>query len=451
MSRSVKMKYRRLIIIILALCILLSSVSFSAAAADLSASNRLIEFIKANETFSQYVQWDYQHYAVGYGTRCESWEYPNGITKQEAEVLLRDCVRMAEDAVNSFIKKNSLHPTQEQYDTLVSITYGLGTEWMRSCYELPKIIVNGCTELELLNTLGGWVTANGDTLNGLIYRRMRETYIYMQGIYTAENDLPYACIKFDPCGGNVDYKRVYTYMGSPYGMELQLPVPTKNGYVFTGWFDSKGNRITDSTIAKETIMTVTARWAESQTIFTDVKNSDWFYEDVKQATELGLFTGYKDGSFQPKTQINRAMFAQVLYRIAGEPVIESDIPFADVKGSDWFYDAVCWAYQSGIVNGVSSTQFSPYSLITREQMATMLFKLNKYYGVKGCSVSATMPPFEDLETVSSYAVEPMRWAVESGLINGISSTVLAPKQYATRAQAATILVRLKSMLSSNIG
>lgn len=444
------MKYRRIRACVLAICILLSLLPLSAAAAGLSASDDLIEFIKECEGFTKYVHWDYQHYAVGYGTQCEGWEYPNGISEAEADRLLRQCVRDAEDSVDSFVRSKGLKPTQQQYDCMVSVTYGLGTEWMKSGYELPKRFINGCTELELLNTLGGWVTANGETLDGLILRRMSETYIYMKGVYDKETT-PYACLKFNPNGGTVDNKRVYTYKGSAYGLGMKLPVPVLSGYVFAGWYDTAGNRVTDTTIATSTILTVKAKWTKPQSLFTDVSNADWFYEDVKAATELGLFNGYNDGSFQPKASMNRAMFAQVLYRIAGQPKHRGENPFADVKKTDWFYDAVCWAYQAGIVNGVSETSFAPNNRITREQMATMLFKYSALCGFPDCSVGGTLDQFRDSASISAYAVEAMQWAVDNGLINGVSAVELAPRSNATRAQAAAILVRMVGLLHALVG
>lgn len=444
------MKYQRIIVTLLALCMLLSMLPITALAANMTASEDLIRFIKSNETFREFAYWDYQHYSIGYGTKCNAGEYPNGITMEEADALLRRYVADAEKSVNSFVSKNKLNPSQQEFDCMVTVTYGLGVKWMGSGYDLPKLFINGCTELELLNCLGGWVTANGETLNGLIYRRMRENYIYFHGIYNASDniakDVPYACVKFDPNGGEVDYKRVYTFRGEAYGLELELPAPTREGYTFAGWFDSKGNRVTDATVAETALMTVTAKWSTAPELYSDVKPKDWFYQDVKRASELGLFTGYSDGSFLPKATMTRAMFAQVLYRIAGEPECEAALPFEDVKAKSWYYKAVCWAYDADVVNGVSSTSFAPDSKITREQMTTMLYKYASACGIADSDAPALPESFVDRAEVSRYAVGPMGWAVDVGLINGVGGSRLAPKNDATRAQAAAILVRLTALL-----
>lgn len=448
------MKYRRLISIILALSFILAALPGVVMASDLSASEDLIEFIKSNEEFRQFAYWDYQHYSIGYGTQCNAGEYPNGITEAEADALLRKYVADAEKSVNSFVSKNKLNPSQQEFDCMVTVTYGLGVEWMKSSYDLPKLFIEGCTELELLNTLGGWVTAQGQTLNGLIHRRMRETYIYFHGIYDVTDDItedvPYACVKFDANGGSVDYKRIYTIRGESYGKELKVPVPTRSGYYFAGWFDDKGNQITDNTIAKNTLMTVTAKWEKAASLFSDVSSNDWFYQDVKRAATMGLFTGYSDGSFLPNATMNRAMFAQVLYRIAGQPDCDAKLPFADVPKNAWYYDAVRWAYGQGIVNGVSGDSFAPNSTITREQMATMLYKYCKQTTSADMSKTASLDGFEDQGKVSGYAIEPMKWAVGTGLINGVGAKTLAPKNHATRAQAAAILVRLTTILDGYV-
>lgn len=444
------MKYQRMISIVLALSMVLCALPCTVMGAAMTASEDLIQFIKGSEGFTEYAHWDYQHYSIGYGTQCSAGQYPNGISRAEADALLRRFVADAEKSVNSFVSKNSMNPSQQEYDCMVSLTYGLGVEWMKSSYDLPKLFIDGCTELELLNTMGGWVTAQGQTLNGLIYRRMRETYIYCHGIYNASDniakDVPYACVKFDPNGGSVAYKRVYSIRGEAYGKGMKLPVPTRSGYYFAGWFDSSGNQITDNTIAKTALMTVTARWDREETLFSDVHGSDWFYQDVKRAATMGLFTGYTDGSFQPNATMNRAMFAQVLYRIAGQPDSDASLPFTDVPKNAWYYDAVRWAYGKGIVNGTGANRFAPNDTITREQMATMLYKYCKLATNADVTTTASLSGYADSSAVSGFAVEPMQWAVSAGLINGTSATTLSPKYNATRAQAATILVRLTTIL-----
>ena len=448
------MKYQRWLTFLLALCILLSALPMTALAEDMVASELLIQFIKDNEGFAAQKYWDVSQFSIGYGSRCEEWEYPDGITPEEADALMRQYIKSAEANVDGFVRRNGLHPTQQQYDVMVTLTYGLGSGWMRDIYTLPKLLARDCTELELLNCMGDWVSAGGVTLDGLIYRRMRENYIYFHGEYnrtdSIADDVPYACVKLDPVGGSVAYRRVYTFRGKPYGLEVTLPTPSRNGYEFLGWYDAKGNRITEATIAQSVLMTATARWEESERIYSDVRGTDWFYADVKRATELSLFNGYADGTFRPNDTMTRAMFAQVLYNMEEKPTAEGGVPFTDVSPQAWYFDAVHWAYQQGIVNGMSPTSFAPDSKITREQMATMLFKYGSASGLVDSSRSGSLEGYQDADQVSAYALEPMQWAVGVGLINGMSATKLAPKNDATRAQAAAILVRLTGLSQKSV-
>ena len=250
--------------------------------------------------------------------------------------------------------------------------------------------------------------------------------------------------------------REYSDQVEPYGLDESLPNCTRSGYRFLGWYDKNGNRITDDTVAWYELATAEAYWEPDYIapapadLFTDVYRADWFFEAVKAASERGIFTGYPDGSFRPNASMTRAMFAQVLYRIAGQPKLPAYLPFTDVSSSDWFYDAVCWAYASGIVNGVSETSFAPDRSITREQMATMLYKYSVHMDAAEESDIGSLEGFSDAASVSGYAETPLRWAVGTGLINGMGDGRLSPAAFATRAQASAILIRLTGMIRKGI-
>ena len=138
--------------------------------------------------------------------------------------------------------------------------------------------------------------------------------------------------------------------------------------------------------------------------------------------------------------LTRAQLVTILYRIAGEPESTATNPFADVADGQWYTNAVIWAAENGIVKGVNTTTFAPNDQITREQIATILFRYAKAEKVEG-----KLAGFPDAEKISDYAADAMAWAVEQGLINGISEsdgkTYLAPQETATRAQIAVILMR----------
>ena len=443
-----------------------------ASTESMSASQDLIEFIKACEGFSKYAVWDYQQWSIGYGSYCEPGEYPDGITEEEAETLLRKYVDQVAAAVNAFAASNGLSMSQGQFDALVTFSYGVGTAWMSSgsTYDIKRYVVEGCTELEFVNCLGSWVVAGGQTLEGLVYRRMRESNIYWHGDYSMTGsiaaDVPYSCLLLDSNGGTVSNSRMYTYRGRPYGLYATLPTPVREGYYFAGWTDAGGNRIDSSSLAKAACITVTAKWSQSASDayhdpgvngtlgFSDVSPSDWFYPYVEQAVADGLFNGVSASRFAPETTMTRAMFVQVLYRLYGAPRMAAPMPFADVRSGVWYYDAVLWARETGVVTGVSETQFAPNDTITRQQMATMLYKYSALCGNVDSATAKPLDGFPDNAQVSNYARAAMQWAIGNGIINGVSQngqTYLRPRDGATRAQAATMLVRYSKAFSGKSG
>lgn len=174
--------------------------------------------------------------------------------------------------------------------------------------------------------------------------------------------------------------------------------------------------------------------------FTDVQPTDWYAEAVTYVVENGLFQGTSATTFAPNANMNRAMLVTVLYRMSGEQA-KADTAFDDVAQDAWYAEAVAWAKTNGIVSGVSATQFAPNQNVTREQMAAILYRYAQYKGQETGNADANLAAFADANTVSSYAVPAMNWAVKNGLISGTSATTLSPNGSATRAQVATILMR----------
>ena len=178
-------------------------------------------------------------------------------------------------------------------------------------------------------------------------------------------------------------------------------------------------------------------------IFTDTKATAWYAEHVDKVYDLKLMNGTGEHTFAPNANVNRAMAATVLYRIAGEPEIEGESPFGDVPAGKYFTNAVIWAEKNGIVNGYPDGTFRPGDNITREQLAAILYRYAAAEG-KAQAEPADLSGFPDAGKVHSYATEAMAWAVGAGLINGVGSdgkSYLQPANNATRAQFATIISR----------
>ncbi len=175
--------------------------------------------------------------------------------------------------------------------------------------------------------------------------------------------------------------------------------------------------------------------------FTDVSEENWFYDAVVYAYTNSLMNGTSDTLFAPNATLTRGMMVTVLWRIDGESAAAAAADFTDVAADSWYADAVAWASQEGIVTGTSETTFAPNANITREQLATMLYRYAVYKGMETATLEENLTGFTDAGDVSGYAVQAMNWAVGAELVGGMDGSTLQPKGSATRAQTATILMR----------
>ena len=180
--------------------------------------------------------------------------------------------------------------------------------------------------------------------------------------------------------------------------------------------------------------------AAGENPFTDVPASHWAHDDITYVYENDLMNGTDGSLFSPESTTTRAQVVTVLYRLAGQPAANWENPFWDVPASAWFHDAVTWAWENDITGGVSSTHFGAGNAVTREQLATFLYRYAQDQGYD-TSARADLSGYSDAGLVSSYATEALSWANATGLITGTTGTTLSPQGSATRAQVATILSR----------
>lgn len=180
--------------------------------------------------------------------------------------------------------------------------------------------------------------------------------------------------------------------------------------------------------------------AAGENPFTDVPASHWAHDDITYVYDNDLMNGTDGSLFSPESTTTRAQVVTVLYRLAGQPAADWANPFWDVPASAWFHDAVTWAWENDITGGVSSTHFGAGNAVTREQLATFLYRYAQDQGYD-TSARADLSGYSDAGLVSSYATEALSWANATGLIIGTTATTLSPKGSATRAQVATILSR----------
>ena len=174
--------------------------------------------------------------------------------------------------------------------------------------------------------------------------------------------------------------------------------------------------------------------------FVDVNEGDWFYDAVVYAYQNELMDGVGGNRFAPNSETTRAQLVTILYRLEGEPAVSGDLPFTDVEAGIWYTDAILWAAQNNIVNGVNDTEFAPGDDLTRQQLVTILYR---YAETKGYDVSASadLSGYPDADQVQDYAQPAMAWAVAENIIQGMEDGTLKPAGNASRAQIATILMR----------
>ena len=221
--------------------------------------------------------------------------------------------------------------------------------------------------------------------------------------------------------------------------------PIKDGFDFEGWYTDKGLKTKYDFTEKVTKnFTLYAKWTEKdngewKNPFTDVKENDWFYDSVKYAYENDLMKGISNTEFAPDSEVTRAMFVTVIYRMENEPQT-GKCAFTDVESGSYYENAVAWANENGIVSGISEDCFAPNEPITREQMAAIIYR---YAAFKGYDITTSSnTSYTDNDNISDYAKDAVIWAAEKSVMTGNTDGSFAPKANTTRAQVASVFMRM---------
>lgn len=183
--------------------------------------------------------------------------------------------------------------------------------------------------------------------------------------------------------------------------------------------------------------------------FTDVNSDDWFLAAVQYVYENDRMAGTSSTTFQPEVNLTRAMAAQVLYNLEGQPAVTGDTTFTDAAAAgDWAVKAITWAEQTGVVAGIGDGLFDPTANVTREEFAQMMYNYASYKEYD-LTLEGDLSQFEDASAISSWAETAMSWANGSGLINGHDDGTIDPQGTTTRAQAASILMNFDQNVAEN--
>ena len=202
-------------------------------------------------------------------------------------------------------------------------------------------------------------------------------------------------------------------------------------------------------ISLESSTTVYAKWVKDSCAggkdcpaygFKDLDLSLWYHDGIHFCVESGIMNGMSATEFNPDGTTTRAMIVTALWRMIGSPVVESTCNFKDVPANAWYAKAIAWAEENNIVNGISATEFDPETPITREQLATIFYRFAAYKGIFS-TVRADLSGYSDADQIHSWAEKGMQWAVGTGLVNGKTATTLDPTGNARRCEIATMIYR----------
>ncbi len=175
--------------------------------------------------------------------------------------------------------------------------------------------------------------------------------------------------------------------------------------------------------------------------YTDVKETNWFFEDVRYVSDRGIMNGMDSNLFSPHTPTSRGMLVTILWRLENKPDAGKTITFSDATKEAFYYPAVCWAAENKIVSGYDEMHFGPEDIVTREQMVTILFRFMTYKGYD-CKTTFNLSTFIDENEISEYAIEAVKWACYNEILTGTTDNNISPKEHATRCHVAAVMHRI---------
>lgn len=302
-------------------------------------------------------------------------------------------------------------------------------------------IVTGNSTLTALYCAGSIKDADGKTVS--VVKSDGTVLVQGDSEYTITTDEYAASADMSGIGTYTEWSECKidkpSYFTTSSGSGLSSSGSLSSGSSSSSSFGSSGSSSSNSNSSSGS--GTSANDEEKTDLFNDVKSGEWYYDVVKYMREKGFMKGTSDNEFSPEMPITRAMFVTILYRIENEPKTNIENAFTDIKGDEYYSDAVIWAKENNIVNDVSDTEFAPENNITREQIAAMIYRYAKYKGITQVDLSKEALNYSDLDKISDYAAEAVEYCSEKSIMQGKDNNIFAPKDNATRAETAAVLQR----------
>ena len=402
-----------------------------ALAADTSTDGWVVsddglDWIKSFEGFSDTVYSDSGSWYIGYGTRCEPEDYPDGITEPEAEELLRAELSDSELTLNDWLSEIGCSVTQSQFDALADFTYNLGVGWMNTDCKLVDVLSTNCvgvSEVSIVNAFGVWCHANKQINPGLVQRRLAEACLFLYGDYQGDFINNFVYLALNANGGSVENDIVFYEKGCAYDV---LPDATREDSVLSGWESSDGFLLTANEIADASI-NVTARWSEETpwvNPFSDVKETDWYYTYLGDLNRSGVVAGYTDGTFRPTNSLTLGESLALVLRATGYEAQESD------GDGHWAAGYLDVAVSNGFLDDENCDLDVPASRLTIARIAAKALELGE---------SQIETPFAD--SSDGYVLALYEVGIFQGSYSG-DTLVFKPDASITRAEISAVLWRI---------
>ena len=440
---------KRILTALLALALALPLPAVSARAyEERTVSDGCVEFIKAHEGFSDTVYGDSTGYYIGYGCYVDPAEYPDGLTQEQAEALLRENLGSFAEYVNDFLRRYDISVTQSQFDALVSMTFNFGPSWLTTENRLPSYLVKGVgnySDREVVEAFAAWCHLDGAANENLLERRIAEAKMFLYGDYSFDVS-DWRWLIMDLGGGDAVSDVACYRLGVQYET---LPTAERAGYTLSGWRREDGAMLDSADIVTENLR-VSAVWTKNggetdpetgknepepavESRFADVPLGSWYCDYVNDLASRGVINGYPDGTFLPGENVSRAQALKLILLAAGYPAKEPE------EGGHWASGYLAFAEERGFVAEGAWTDLDAFA--TRAEIASLAAKALEL------TAQAAQTPFADTADSAVIAL------YEAGIIEGSfenGQRVYRGGSCITRAEISAIVWRIADYVDENL-